>query len=58
MLVRTLRRHHNSCGDTYTKNPGKLYDHPSPQRLIVDGLVERVTPASRKKTANAEDDEG
>ena len=51
MRVKTIRKHGNSCGDSYAKNPGKLYDHPDPRRLIADGLVEPAEEAAKKKAA-------
>ena len=42
MRVRTKHRHDNAYGDVYTKNPGKIYEHPAPEPLIAAGWVEKA----------------
>lgn len=40
VMVKTIRKHDNMLGDTFEKNPGKIYDHPSPDLLIARGFLE------------------
>lgn len=58
MKVQAIRRHQNAYGDSYTKNPGKHYEHPSPEALIAAGLVEpadetRQPPTPKKAATKA-----
>lgn len=48
MKVRTLREHGNAYGKKYLKTKGYSYEHPSPQQLLDDGLVE-LTAAGKKE---------
>lgn len=56
MLVRTLREHDNSFPlasgeEKYSKTKGDLYDHPGPDQLIDDGIVEKAPDSAKPKSA-------
>lgn len=59
MKVRTLRKHHNGHGDTFTKHPRKIYELPDRdgRNLVGQGLVEEVVEEPAEDEA-AGDDEG
>lgn len=40
--VRTLRRHENAYPPCYVKQPRRVYEHPHPELLVANGLVEVV----------------
>lgn len=42
MLVKVTREHTNNYGKNYEKKVGDEYEHPSPEVLIEQKLVERV----------------
>lgn len=54
MKIRTLRRHDNAYGGVYTKNPGRLYEHPAPRVLFLSGLAEDAV----KQKASVEPEDG
>lgn len=51
MNVTTLRPHGNAYGKKYEKAVGDTYNHPSPQGLIKEKIVELASEANAKKAA-------
>ena len=56
MKVKTLRPHMNGYGGIYRKRKGIIYDHPSPEGLIRDGLVDAYSEVSGRKGTGKGDD--
>lgn len=52
MNVTALRPHGNAYGKKYEKAVGDTYDHPSPQGLIDEKIVELASAANAKKAAD------
>lgn len=43
MKVRSVRPHDNAYGESYAKPKGTVYEHPAPEQLIADGVVEEAS---------------
>jgi hypothetical protein len=52
MNVTTLRPHGNAYGKKYEKAVDDAYDHPSPQGLIEEKIVELASAANAKKATD------
>ncbi len=50
MMVKTISRHQNAIGDSFVKNPGKIYDAGDQAKMLLEeGLVE-VAPTKTPGT--------